>query len=129
VVITHVKSPLIGGWYRYLDKGQAFQVVAVDRQAGSVDLEYFDGTLEEVRLMEWHGLNIEACEPPQDWTGAFDDIERDDLGLTETDMTPEDWHEPLGERVAPEQESGPASGSEDEAESGEGTDDEPGPPG
>jgi hypothetical protein len=28
----------------------------------------------------------------------MDDVERDDLGYTETGMTPEDWAEPLGEK-------------------------------
>ena len=43
-------------------------------------------------------MALEPIETPEDWTGPMDDIERDDLGYTETDMSAEDWAEPLGER-------------------------------
>lgn len=88
-------DPVIGSWYRRLDRPQAFQVVAFDRHADSVDIEYFDGTLDEWPLEHWHALPIEPCDAPQDWTGPFDNIERDDLGPTDLFMEPEDWREPI----------------------------------
>lgn len=70
--------PRIGGWYRRLDRPQAFQVVAIDERGQTVDVEYFDGTVDEWPLSHWHGLEIEACEAPQDWSGPFDDVDSDD---------------------------------------------------
>ncbi|MBL6749488.1 MAG: hypothetical protein ISP90_03160 [Nevskia sp.] len=86
-------TPVVGEWYRRLDRPQPFQVVAFDDD--SVEIEYFDGTLDEWPKAHWHGLEIEPCDAPQDWTGPFDNVERDDLGVSESDMTPEDWREPV----------------------------------
>lgn len=75
--------PVVGQWYRRADRPQPFQVVAFDDAAATVDLEYFDGTVDEWPLAHWYALAPEPCEPPQDWTGPYDDIERDDLGTSE----------------------------------------------
>lgn len=73
--------PMIGMWYRAADFPQAFQVVAVDRDSQSVDIEYFDGTLDEWPLTQWAHLGAEPCESPQDDSGPFDcrDGDVDDL--------------------------------------------------
>lgn len=76
-------KPIVGEWYKRADRPQLFQVVAFDAQAGSVDVEYFDGTVDEWPIAHWHELDIEPCDAPQDWTGAYDDIEGDDLNVTE----------------------------------------------
>jgi len=105
-------KPVVSQWYRHLDKGQQFYVTALDEKEGTVEIQHFDGDLEEVDIDDWHQLSIEAIEPPEDWTGPIDDVERDDLGYTETDMTPEDWAEPLGEKRIKLEEEGEES-SED----------------
>ena len=84
-------DPIVGNWYRHLDKGQKFEVVAVDEDEGVVEVQHFDGDVEEIDLDIWYGLEIEGTEAPEDWTGPIDDIEADDLGYTETDMAPDDW--------------------------------------
>ena len=38
---------------------------------------------------------IERVEPPEDITASLDDIEMDDLGYSETDMTEAEWQELL----------------------------------
>ena len=106
-------KPIIDQWYRHLDKGQRFFVTAVDEDANTVEIQHFDGDIEEYDWNEWFGLKIETIEQPEDWTGPVDDIERDDLGYSETDMTEEDWAEPLKEPVAEEVEE------EEEGEEGE----------
>jgi hypothetical protein len=78
-----------------MDRVQAFQVIAIDSKAGSVGIQYFDGTIDEWPLVHWHALDIESCEPPQDWTGSFDGSDRDENDSAGSMMTPEDWHEPL----------------------------------
>ncbi len=40
-------------------------------------------------------LPLVLAEPPEDWTGPLDNVERDDLGYTETDMAGADWAQPL----------------------------------
>ena len=90
-------DPIVGNWYQHLDKGQFFEVVAVDQEGGTVDIQHFDGDLEEVSVEGWYQWDIEPGEAPEDWTGAMDDVVRDDLGYTETEMRQEDWSEPLEE--------------------------------
>ncbi len=93
------QEPKVNQWYRHLDKGQQFQVTAIDEEDSTVEIQYFDGDVEEIDLDGWYDLDIEPIEPPEDWTGPMNDVERDDLGYTETDMTEEDWREPGRERV------------------------------
>jgi len=97
--------PVIAQWYKHLDKGQTFQVVSIDEEEETVELQHFDGDLEEIDLDTWRELEIETIEPPEDWTGPIDDIEHDDLGYTETDMSEDDWARPLEEGGIPGEES------------------------
>ena len=91
-------DPIIGNWYRHLDKGQMFQVIAFDDSDATVELQHFDGDIEEVSLPAWHAMDLEISEAPEDWTGPMDDVERDDLGYSsDTVMSNEDWRAPLQE--------------------------------
>jgi len=113
------REPVVSQWYRHLNKGQQFYVTAVDEEAGTVEIQHFDGDVEEVDLDEWSELEIEPIEPPEDWTGPVDDVERDDLGYTETEMSGEDWREPLEEKVRAREEGKGEEKEEEEEERGE----------
>lgn len=76
--MNNFEVPEIGDWYRRLDRAQPFRVVACDESGGTVDIEYFDGTLDEWPLSHWDELPIERCAAPEDWTGPFDSIEEED---------------------------------------------------
>lgn len=93
-----IEAPIVGQWYHHRDKGYEFQVTAVDEDAGTVEMQHFDGDLEEVDLETWQAMEVEPVEQPENWTGPLDDVEPDDLGYTETDMSDDDWSEPLRER-------------------------------
>ena len=90
-------DPIIGNWYQQQESGQTFEVVAVDADEGTVDIQHFDGDIEELSVDGWYQLDIESSEPPEDWTGAIDDVMRDNLGFTDMEMRREDWFEPLEE--------------------------------
>ncbi|WP_051361858.1 DUF6763 family protein [Solimonas soli] len=87
------QRPSVGQWYRDVGDGQVFQVVAVDAHDASIELQYFDGTLGERRLTEWYALDVEATEPPQDWTGPFDGVAREDVA-DDAQVPAADWDEP-----------------------------------
>jgi len=75
-------KPTIGHWYR-ITGGDSFEVVAVDDDDGTIELQYFDGTVEEMDIEDWQaekeGGTLEEIEPPEDWTGSVDvDPEEDD---------------------------------------------------
>jgi hypothetical protein len=92
---TGVGRARIGQWYTRWDKGEIFQVVGYDPSSRTIETQTFDGDLDEVDLETWSGLPLAFAEPPEDWTGPVDDVERDDLGYSETDMSGSDWAEPM----------------------------------
>jgi hypothetical protein len=86
-------KPTIGNWYR-IQGGESFEVVAYDEDDGTIELQYFDGTVEEMDIEDWHAEKengaLEEIEAPEDWTGSVDvDPEEDDargaLGYGEDD--------------------------------------------
>lgn len=91
-------EPIVGNWYQHVDKGLDFEVVAMDEDNATVEVQFVDGTLDEIALEDWYELDLEPAEPPEDWTGPLDDVETDDTDYTETDMEADDWDEPLRER-------------------------------
>lgn len=117
--MTSYVKPQLWQWYAHLDKGQEFRVIAVDEAKELVEIQHFDGDLEEMDFDSWLQLEIETIEPPEDWTGPIDDVERDDLGYTETDMNEEDWNAPLREIRQKEEQPG-VKGLEEQDDWGEG---------
>jgi hypothetical protein len=76
-------TPIIGHWYNHLDKGNLFQVVAIDRDSETIEIQEFDGGLDEFDFEEWRQMEIEEAAPPEDWTGPVDELEADDLGYSD----------------------------------------------
>jgi hypothetical protein len=68
-------APEIGQWYQRADRPQPFQVVAIDGRAETVEIEYFDGTVDEWPLAHWYALDIEPSGAPPDASGALDDVD------------------------------------------------------
>jgi hypothetical protein len=87
-------DPIVGQWYFHEDKGQRFFITAVNDKAETVEVQHFDGDIEEFTLEDWRGLDIELSEEPENWSGALDISEQDDLGTEVTDTTAADWNEP-----------------------------------
>jgi hypothetical protein len=97
-------DPLPDQWYTHLDKGQRFYVTAIDEPNGTVEIQHFDGDIEEYSLEEWRELDIELCEAPENWAGALDIAEQDDFGTEITDTSADDWESPQQEFRSPDKE-------------------------
>ena len=89
-----VEYPLIGSWYRH-PNGNLFEVVAVDEEDATIELQHFDGTIDEVDLETWPGLLIESVGAPEDWSGSVDMDPEDFVGSSEQSELPAGWHDPL----------------------------------
>lgn len=98
-------DPIPDQWYTHLDKGQRFYVTAVDEPNATVEVQHFDGDIEEFSLEEWRDLEIQLGEAPENWAGALDITEQDDFGTEITDTTPDDWRDPEKEFHLSEQEN------------------------
>lgn len=101
-------DPMVGHWYQRLDSDQRFEVLAVDEDAGTVDVQYFDGDVEQMDIDTWYGLDLEAIEAPDDWeeTAAVDEDLPDDLreeapakrsSRSRRKSSMDDWDEEVGE--------------------------------
>ncbi len=84
-------DPIVNSWYQHLDKGQKFQVVAVDESDLVIEIQYFDGDIEEIDIDDWYQMDLEQIASPEDISGALDVSELDDLGSSITDTDPTDW--------------------------------------
>ena len=80
------RIPDIGDWYVDRQLKQPFEVVAIDDQAGTIEIQYLDGELSEVDVESWRQMPVSTSVPPEDWTAPyeispednpFDDIARD----------------------------------------------------
>jgi Family of unknown function (DUF6763) len=84
--------PGIGDWYRS-SSGQLFEVVAVDDDDGTIEIQYFDGTVAEMDVEDWEAQwdegGLEAAQAPEDWSGSVD-IEPGDEEARSPDSLAED---------------------------------------
>lgn len=81
-------QPTIDQWYARRDVHDLFRVVAVDVEADAIEIQNFEGDIEELDSESWAELETEPVEPPDNWTGPFDDLEPDDVDDSETAMRP-----------------------------------------
>ncbi|WP_129782654.1 DUF6763 family protein [Peristeroidobacter soli] len=86
-------SPVVGDWYRRFN-GTLIEVVAVDRDDGTVEVQHFDGTLEEFDLEAWEEQDFEEAQAPEDWTGSVD-VEPEDYDSEREITATGSWTDPL----------------------------------
>lgn len=84
-------QPIINQWYRHTDKGQSFYVNGLDANTGTIEVQHFDGDIEEFTWPEWHALDIERCGAPGSWDGPLDVGNKEDYGTDITDTTARAW--------------------------------------
>jgi hypothetical protein len=83
----------IGNWFQSIN-GDRFEIVAIDDEEGTLEIQHFDGAIEEIDFDSWAEMEIDPIEPPEDWSGSFD-IEREDYGVDLELTAPNDHINPL----------------------------------
>ncbi len=61
----------VGSWYQAIT-GERFEVVAYDIDDGTVEIQYFDGTVEELDIDDWQSTVLCPVSAPEDWSGSVD---------------------------------------------------------
>lgn len=89
--------PKIGSWYRNREDGRLFEIVAMDEDDGTIEIQYFESEIEELDTDTWEELSLDLTAAPEDWSGPYDDLISDDMGDTEDVRQPEKWTDPLNE--------------------------------
>lgn len=87
-------GPVIGDWYKN-PEGDLFEIIALDSDEGVIEIQYFDGAVEELDMDTWFQSGMVPRPAPEDWSGPFDDLEKDDFGDTDEAKHPDDWANPL----------------------------------
>ncbi|MDE2306637.1 MAG: hypothetical protein KGL34_13835 [Gammaproteobacteria bacterium] len=68
-------KPVVGEWYRD-GAGETFEVVAIDEDDRTIEIQYFDGSVTEMDFDAWNEQmiegSIETAEAPEDWSGSVD---------------------------------------------------------
>ena len=89
-------KPIVGEWYRGTTN-ELFEVVAIDDQDETIEIQFFDGTVAEVDFDSWNEQqldeSIEGADAPEDWSGAVD-VEAVDLGREFEDLPRTAWSDP-----------------------------------
>ena len=56
-------EPVVGQWYRHLEKDYEFKVIAVDEDEGIVEIQYLDDEMEELDIDSWYEWDVEPIAP------------------------------------------------------------------
>lgn len=78
-------SAEIGRWYRPISEETLFEVVAIDFEEQSIEIQYFDGEIESLDFTGWKTIIPIEAAPPEDWTGPYE-IDRQDPSFNEYAM-------------------------------------------
>jgi hypothetical protein len=87
-------NPAIGQWFRR-PNGTLFEVVAIDEDENTVEIQLFDGTIDELDADGWSDLLLIQVAAPDDASGSLD-MDPDDDEDQAPDAMPRGFHDPLG---------------------------------
>jgi hypothetical protein len=92
----HAMKPSVGQWYRGVTN-ELFEVVALDDEDQTIEIQYFDGTVAEMDFDSWNDQlldrMLDAADAPEDWSGAVD-VEIEDLNREFEDTGRTAWSSP-----------------------------------
>ncbi len=77
-------SPNVGSWYKDVQLGAVFEVVALDERDQTIETQYLDGEIGEFDLESWRELILEPSSGPEDWRMPFeigDELDSDAASL------------------------------------------------
>lgn len=91
--MANTYQPRLGDWYKSIN-GDKFEIVALDEDAATMEVQHFDGAIEEVDFDSWNEMEIVPIEAPEDWSGSMD-IGKEDYGVDLELTAPNDHINPL----------------------------------
>ena len=88
-----IAFPVIGHWYRRTN-GNLLKIVAVDEEDATIEIQFFDGTIDEVDIDTWNSMLLERVGAPEDWSGSVD-MDPEDFVGSDSGEIPMGYHDPL----------------------------------
>lgn len=86
--------PSVGQWYKNMETGETFEVVAFADDGMSIEIQHFEGEVAELDSDTWSEMALSLLPPPEDWSGPYDDIEPEDME-TDGSANGRRWQNPL----------------------------------
>lgn len=93
-------TPQVGCWYKDLQQGNIFEIVAIDEDHDAIEAQLLDGEICEYDMDSWEQMLVESVEEPEDWRTPFE-LSDDDSRFSDDTFLPEDWNSPLSQ-IEPE---------------------------
>ena len=88
-----ITYPSLGRWFKR-PNGTLLKVVAVDEDDSTIEIQYFDGTIDEIDREAWAEQFLIEVAAPEDWSGSVD-MDPDDYVGRKADEMPQGFHDPL----------------------------------
>lgn len=88
-----IERPVVGYWYRRTN-GNLLKIVAVDEEDATIEVQFFDGTIDEIDVDTWNSLLLERIDAPEDWSGSVD-MDPEDFSGDESGGIPLGYYDPL----------------------------------
>ena len=79
----------VGAWYQRLG-AEVFQIIEKDDDTETIEVMYFDGSLEEMEFDAWARHEISNAAEPEDWLGSMD-MDREDFVMELDDPELREW--------------------------------------
>ena len=86
--------PIVGRWFKEIQQGQIFEVVAIDEQERTIETQMIDGELAEYDMESWCLLELEQVHEPENWCSAYE-LNQEDRADPDAPFHPIDWAHPL----------------------------------
>lgn len=93
--MANIIRPEVGNWYNGDNFPEIFEVVALDEDNKTIEIQYFDGSIEELEYSLWHASMIEEIPAPEDWSGPYEMVKEDFNDYTDQAIHPESWANPI----------------------------------
>ncbi len=65
-------SAEISHWYRPINQDSLFEVVSIDYDRQKIEIEFFDGDIEEIGFNGWKVSAPIEVQPPEQWLDSSD---------------------------------------------------------
>ena len=81
-------EPTIGQWYQDAQH-RYFEVVASDEE--SIEIQFYDGNIEEIDMDSWTLLSVKSAAEPNDGLSPFEELDFNQSGISEESFQSPDW--------------------------------------
>ncbi len=89
-------TPTIGTWYKDLQTGTLFEVVARDSATQTIETQYIDGEVAEYDTDIWRQMILTPVAEPEDWRNPFE-LDQEVFSDPDLPFHPEDCSGPLNQ--------------------------------